>query len=273
MSLNRNQRRLHLNEASVYFHQKGLTPEILDVKLVLFVRRLVKILERRKNHHRSCDAAREAQRILDLSLHNNLPKQPLQCQKGCNYCCHNFVSASAPQIFAIARFVRDTEEVDRKLEEIKSIDDQTRGVERSQRYLSRQSCALLKDGVCSVYEHRPTACRGMASHDVETCEKRLDGIHTPPAYEVIRGLVDFAFMAALRVCQLPLQSYELNHGIRVALEQPDAEQRWLDGEDVFHDVMKDKWIDDPAMSSDVFLDALVAAVKGNATDILDFQLP
>lgn len=273
MSLNRKQRRVQLNEASVYLRKKGLSPEIRDVKLVLFIRRLVKILQHRKNQSRSSDAAREVQKVLDLSLLINQPAEPLECQKGCSYCCHNFVSASAPQVFRIAHSLRDTVDVTNKLEKIRSIEEQTRGIERSQRYLSRQSCALLDDGVCSVYEQRPTACRGMASHEVATCETRVDGVHACAAYGLIRGLVDFGFMAALRVCGLPQRAYELNHAVLVALEEPDSERRWLDGEDIFHDVMRDDWRDDPGLSSDDYLDALVEAVNGDAMDILDFKLP
>jgi len=273
MSLSRKQRRVLVNEASAHFRKKGISPEIQDVKLVLFIRRLVKILEHRNNQNRSSDAAREAHHILDLSLLNNQPTEPLDCQKGCSYCCHNFVSASAPQVFRIARSLRDTMDVASKLEKIRTVDDQTRGVDRAHRYLSRQPCALLEDGVCSVYQYRPTACRGMASHDVTTCERRVDGIHTCDAYGLIRGLADFAFMAALKICELPLEAYELNHAVRVALEDPDAEQRWLGGEDVFHDVLKDAWVDAPGISSSDFLDALVDATRGNAMDILDFRLP
>jgi len=273
MSLNRKQRRIHLNEAANDLRKKGLSPEILNVRIVLFTRRLMKILGHRKNPTRSSDAAHETQKILDLSLRNNLPEAPLDCQKGCSHCCHNFVSASAPQIFRIARHIREMPDRDLRLGKIRAADDTTRGIERSQRYLSRQPCALLEGGGCSVYEHRPTACRGMASHDVTTCEKRVDGVLTPPAYELLRGLIDFALAAALKVSDLPQQAYELNQGLRIVLEEADAEQRWLDGEDIFHDVMKDDWADAPGMSSSDFLDAIAEAAKGNAMDIEDFQLP
>ena len=131
----------------------------------------------------------------------------------------------------------------------------------------------MVDGACSVYEHRPTACRGMASHDVTSCEQRVGDIPTPPAYGLLRGLTDFGFLAALRVSELPDDTYELNHALLVALEEPDAEQRWLGGEQLFSTVMKDGWTDAAGMSSEDYVNALAKAVRGNAADILEFRLP
>ena len=39
--------------------------------------------------------------------------------------------------------------------------------------------------------------------------------------------------AALTAVELPSDSYELNEAVCVALEEPNAEARWLKGEDIF----------------------------------------
>jgi hypothetical protein len=49
--------------------------------------------------------------------------------------------------------------------------------------------------------------------------------------------------AALTASGLPADSYELNHAMLVALEAPDAESRWLKGEDVFAGVSSDRLLD------------------------------
>lgn len=275
MTLSRKQRRAQIKEGPKYLRKKGLSPDIRDVKLVLLTRRLVKILADKKNLHRASDAAIETQKVLDLSLRNNRPAEALACKKGCSYCCHNFVSATAPQVFRIGRFIKETHKDDLApaLEKIFAAEDETRNVDRSRRFNERQPCAFLLDGVCSVYDQRPTACRGMASIDVSACEKRVDGIPVPPAHNLLKGLVDFGLFAALKACGLSHASYELNHAVRIVLEELDTEQRWLNGEDVFADAMKDTWKDDPFGFSEDFIDALVAAANGKATDILDFQLP
>ena len=69
--MNRNQGRIKINVVSTYLCKKGIFPEILDVKLVLLIRELAKILKHRKNQNRASDAAVEAQRLLELSLGNN----------------------------------------------------------------------------------------------------------------------------------------------------------------------------------------------------------
>ncbi|NQV47502.1 MAG: hypothetical protein HQ504_06935 [Rhodospirillaceae bacterium] len=70
MSSSHNQRRAHVNKASDDLRKKGLSPNILDVKQVLLVRQLTKILERRKNNNRASDAAIAA--ITASSRHRRL---------------------------------------------------------------------------------------------------------------------------------------------------------------------------------------------------------
>ena len=86
-----------------------------------------------------------------------------------------------------------------------------------------------------------------------------------------RGAVDYALRASLRKFGLNYGSYELNHAVRVALEIEDAEQRWLNGEDVFADVKRDETGTKMVDFNERFLDALIAAAKGNAADILNFS--
>lgn len=52
------------------------------------------------------------------------------------------------------------------------------------------------------------------------------------------------------MCDLPYQSYELNYALRVALEEPETEQHWINGEDIFKDIMQDDWKGDTSLSSD-----------------------
>jgi hypothetical protein len=54
-----------------------------------------------------------------------------------------------------------------------------------------------------------------------------------------RSTVLTIFRAALRASRLAVQSYELNSAVVRALDEPDAERRWLGGEDVFNGVQID----------------------------------
>jgi hypothetical protein len=46
----------------------------------------------------------------------------------------------------------------------------------------------------------------------------------------------YCLIAALDTVRLDNCTYELNHGLRVALTTSAAESKWLDGEDVFAEV-------------------------------------
>jgi hypothetical protein len=45
-----------------------------------------------------------------------------------------------------------------------------------------------------------------------------------------------ALIAALRAADLPTEAHELSGALDVALTVPDAERRWLAGEDVFRNL-------------------------------------
>ena len=60
------------------------------------------------------------------------------CRSGCTYCCMFPVAASAPEVLAIAAFVRERFDEERRA----ALD------------------ARIEAGHCTVYEVRPVACRG-----------------------------------------------------------------------------------------------------------------
>jgi len=68
-------------------------------------------------------------------------------------------------------------------------------------------------------------------------------VATPAVWTEIRGAHNQAMWAALAVSDLPAHSYELNHALLVALENPGAERSWLAGEDVFADVSCDRLLE------------------------------
>ena len=82
----------------------------------------------------------------------------------------------------------------------------------------------------------------MTSTSLRSCERAFAGekvgIPTPSVWTVLRGAHLQAIWAALAAVDLPSDSYELNEAICLALEHPDAEPRWLKGEDVFKGVTR-----------------------------------
>lgn len=241
-----------------YYRRRGLRSNEWKT-LVHLTGKLIKILANKRDAFRASDAARQAQIAFDRTVAKDAPV--VACRKGCAHCCHNFVSASPADIFRVARYIRENHiaDIEEKLARIHASEDNTRKIGQQARFEGRQPCALLVDGACSVYKARPMACRGWASMDAEACESWSDSIPVPEAYRESRRAIDFTLRAALKRHEHDKRSYELNHAVRVALEDPDSESRWLAGEDVFKDVQVDQSVTDPAKlaDGDQIMDALI----------------
>jgi Fe-S-cluster containining protein len=170
------------------------------------------------------------------------PNDMIACRKGCCHCCHMWVSATAPEIlFVAAQLRREGSDLVQILERAR----QTRGLNFDARGKHVAPCPLLSnDGLCSVYSARPLACRTAASIDAEICRRGYlelsdNEIPTPMFFLLQRVAYAIALRGAFKRAGLPLISYELNEALEIALTAPDAERRWLEGEDLFADVQRD----------------------------------
>jgi Fe-S-cluster containining protein len=179
-------------------------------------------------------------KLFDLTLSNYDLVAQAECKKGCSFCCKNFVAALPPDIFALVRQIQANPE---EIERIKRAESATRGRDIDQRMERRDHCALLKDEVCTVYAARPLACRAFMSTSLSSCQLSFEGgpdeIPTVGAALMLRATLEQAMFAALRSIGLSDTSYELNQAVVKELSTPDAERRWLAGEDIFGDVLAD----------------------------------
>lgn len=179
------------------------------------------------------------------------PQDLIACRKGCSHCCKMWVSATAPEIFQLVRFLHkgvfDLDRIKRKAFATRGLDFDARGREI-------HGCPLLaEDESCSVYAARPVACRTATSSDAEQCFRaymELSGEGVPAL--MFSMLQRSGYMMALRgafnQAGLRLETYELNEALMAALETQDAERRWLSGEDIFAGVQRDPApnpVDDP----------------------------
>ncbi|MET0028755.1 MAG: YkgJ family cysteine cluster protein [Candidatus Thiodiazotropha sp.] len=164
------------------------------------------------------------------------------CQKGCATCCSIRVVATAPEVLLVARYLRANESGLRAqgvhlTKRLAKANEVTRDQDEAARVRLRRRCPFIHKGVCMIYAARPLACRSHLSYDRQACVDaaagRIDEIpHSPPHLQ-IRGLIQNALQSALRDADYPWASYEINHAVQLALENPQAEQQWLAGEDVF----------------------------------------
>jgi Fe-S-cluster containining protein len=96
---------------------------------------------------------------------------PVACQKGCGHCCVFPVKTPIQFIPFIAQHVKATRSND-EIEQLK--ETMHVNIEQRQPPLHRATCPFLNDeNACSIYEHRPLACRLFTSPNVQLCLKSV----------------------------------------------------------------------------------------------------
>ncbi len=183
---------------------------------------------------RATDTAALAATMLDKTI-QKMPQAPAyQCAKGCNFCCHGAVSVSAPELFRAVRLIDSASGID-KAGVIGRAKARSAATFEAALAL-RDPCPLLVEGNCSVYEDRPMGCRQFVSTNAEGCrtafEKRTGELPYVPGAANAGLILRSLLMGAVASLGLKADTYELSSALVVALEQPDAEARWLAGEDV-----------------------------------------
>ena len=255
--MRRQERRVKLKQSvdAVSRHGMDLTASGSDQSwaVIAATRIVLDILDGRKDMRASA-AAKRAAEFFETSLKRNPSKFAIDCAKGCAFCCHVSVTATAPEIFLVASALREQpkDKFETILTRVRAADQRTRHMTSMERARQRIPCALLEANLCSVYGARPGACRGFVSTSAKACERGLNGenvrIDTPAVWTSLRNAHKQALWAALAAANLPSEHYEFHHGLRVALETPDAEARWLKGEDIFAGVAREV-LNDPAANA------------------------
>ncbi|MGE3476394.1 MAG: YkgJ family cysteine cluster protein [Rhodospirillaceae bacterium] len=167
-------------------------------------------------------------------------KKEIACRKGCTYCCYQNVGVTAIEAIAIASGImllkphlapRIAAEVD----QIKGMTDRARAAQR-------KPCVFLADGLCSIHDIRPLACRAYFSLNLKDCEEVFEKGLSPGAEG---NITTFSFPAIFRAAVLAatdaasaergLQngSLELTAAVARVLADPAIVDRWFAGEEVF----------------------------------------
>jgi hypothetical protein len=166
----------------------------------------------------------------------------IDCRVGCSYCCHLRVLVTIPEAISIADACRDTmspEDLAALRARVDIHQEELRGRKGADWNNARPPCPLLKGGCCTVYAHRPLACRGWNSTDVAACETefreptgrsgvKCDLNRLAPPQSIALGVG-----VGLKDAGLQYAPVELIAGLKVALEVPNCAERWLAGEHVF----------------------------------------
>jgi Fe-S-cluster containining protein len=170
---------------------------------------------------------------------------PLACSEGCSFCCRGTaVLAQAVEVLAIGAHLRKTRTEEQLVElrtRVDSMLTRVRDQDASQRAEGKEPCPLLdvEKGACTVYEVRPTSCRSYNSCDAERCREAFDAALTNPVLPMNPILFQathasgFGLMVATELTSREVGPYELVNGLATVLADPEAEAKWLRGEQVF----------------------------------------
>ena len=174
---------------------------------------------------------------LDASMMgaNRMVNAEVACGAGCSFCCSLRIDVRAHEVFAMVRSLK-ANRTDEELESIRrsalDVSDRVSGMTDAERNASSIPCVLLMDGLCSVYDGRPSACRRYFSASVEKCQelKANPGataeIENPFVQGFGRYVANGVNNAFFRHGFDPYL-YDLPSAIFEALEDPMREQRWF----------------------------------------------
>ena len=170
-------------------------------------------------------------------------KVELACERGCHYCCHLRVEIRPHEAFVLAQHiqakftpVQREQAMARIAENLKRLAPLT----AEQHIRAGIPCALLEEGVCSVYEARPAACRKYYSLSVETCRNAFNDTAAPLTGQIedeqVRlagNAVALGYAKGLEEAGCDATLYELHYALHCALTNPKAEKRYRDGKRAF----------------------------------------
>jgi Fe-S-cluster containining protein len=164
------------------------------------------------------------------------------CRSGCTYCCMVPVAASAPEVLAIATFVRERFDEARQAALDRRVGaniSATEGMDMSQRDRVRLDCPFLEAGKCTVYEVRPIACRGYSSYSVEDCREDYEHPgtggegHANGLRELVFGAIREGLAIACKSASVEHRLLELVRAYKIASEDSTLAETWRSRPEAF----------------------------------------
>lgn len=261
--INREERRRIAREDVERYRTQGLPARFSIPAMFAHTAALRRILERREEADRAIRLAHVFHDGFERSMAHVPPERRLACSAGCSMCCHNWIAVTAPEVFAIAAEVAGRPGAPGLIAEIAAAAQKGRGIDRDSRLERRLLCPMIAEHKCSIYAVRPVACRGFFSLSLDACRAVFAGEGEDiPSWRIgmmLRAIHERCLAAAMKARGLHHGAFEMTEGLTIAFGQPDAQARWLAGEDVFAAATPDG-LSDP--EEELFLDVLIAGAAG-----------
>jgi len=166
------------------------------------------------------------------------------CRSGCDHCCSVPVDVQAHEVFFAADHIQvhfPPAELSALLQRLAVHRRRIAALPPGARDSSRQPCALLAAGACSIYAGRPEACRAHHTSDAAVCAAH----QADPAVDLARAYIPalrsrlFAVMLgmdeAIEAAGYDDRAYDFGSALHEALTDSLCLVRWMRHQPAFPD--------------------------------------
>ncbi|WP_320170499.1 YkgJ family cysteine cluster protein [Maridesulfovibrio sp.] len=113
--------------------------------------------------------------VFDSMLAELVLDPPMDCKRGCIYCCVNQVSLTPPEALFLGFHLLETRTPQQLLElhaRARTLSESLKGKSRQEIGMTRHlyPCLFMENGTCSIYPARPLVCRGWNSVNAQMCK-------------------------------------------------------------------------------------------------------
>jgi len=144
---------------------------------------------------------------------------PIECSKGCEWCCNQPVYALDYELDFLKQYMLSNFPISEKkalkkraLEKKMKLDK----LEKDKLLNAKHPCPLLKNGICLAYNARPMACRIYLSSNVKSCLKFYDSPEDKKNYPALLDMplrlgrmMNEGFKAALKLNGIESEEFRI----------------------------------------------------------------
>lgn len=152
------------------------------------------------------------------------------CRAGCDSCCRVPVDVQAHEVFYAAEHIQihfPEPAFTAVVADLAAHRERIALLAPGARDASRNACALLRDGSCSIYAGRPQPCRSHHASDADTCRAHL----ADPSVDISR-----VFIPALRA-----RMFAVMMGVDEAMESAGYDERCYDFGSALHEALTNRF--------------------------------
>jgi len=192
------------------------------------IAQLTQRLQRMRSPHQLMAALRWSMDELDRTFAESPPsvRAAVACRSGCDSCCRVPVDVQAHEVLFAADHLLThfaPEALEQVIARLAAHRARIAAFAPGERDASRQPCALLQDGACSIYEGRPQPCRAHHTSDAAVCAAHL----ADPSIDITK-----VYIPALRA-----RMFAVMMGVDEAMEAAGYDERSYDFGSALHEAL------------------------------------